>query len=365
MKFSVVAPADLDSGLCARWHALQAANPALASPYFCPGFTLAVARVRADVRVAVLEEEGAGVVGFFPYQARGRLGRPVGAPVSDHHGVVAEAGTRWHWPALLRASGLWAWDFNHLPAAQAPSAATRRGASPYLDLSGGYAAWCARRVAAGSGRVAKLERAGRRLAQERGPLRFEARVPAADRRAAVLATVLRSKGLQFQRSGLRDPFQEPWTRALLHAIADTESAGFAGRLSALYAGDTLVAAHLGMRSAWAWHYWLPVYAHAQARHSPGLLLLLRMAEAAAGEGCRMLDLGKGDDGYKAAFADAALPLAEGSVSRSSLAGAWRDAGRDGVRWLRTSAMADALRPWWKRLRGTDAPAAWPTRDDFA
>jgi CelD/BcsL family acetyltransferase involved in cellulose biosynthesis len=299
------------------------------------------------VRIAVLED-GARVVGFFPHQARWRIGRPVGAPLSDHHGVVCAPGTRWDWLALLRASRLASWHFDHLPSAQAPQhGACITAESPALDLSRGMDAYLAARRASGVRSLGEFERKARKLAREVGPLRFEAHT----QNAQVLATVLRLKSQQCRRTGTPDFFARPWTRALVESIGTLQHPHFAGRLSALYAGDQLVGAHLGMRSATVWHWWFPVYSDAMAPYSPGAQLLLHVAHAAADAGCGLLDLGKGDDAYKRSFADCSLPLVEGWVAaRPALTFAWL-AGRDAVgRWARTSALTQPLRALRQRTR---------------
>ncbi len=345
MKISVIAATDLDDRHQARWLALQRSNPALVSPYFCPELTLAVARVKDDVRVAVLEERGE-VIGYLPFEQDWGAGRPVGAPLSDHHGVIAAPGTVIDWPLLLRSTNLAYWKFDHLVAAQSPQEEERLVSSPGLDLSRGFEAWKAGRIAAGGRRVAELDRKARKLAREVGPLRFEAHVD--DR--AVFETILRLKSEQCRRTGIGDIFASPWTRSLVDEIRHIDKPHFAGRLSAFYAGDHLVAAHLGMRSERAWHWWFPVYDHAHAKHSPGALLLLYTAEAAAQAGMQVLDLGKGDDVYKSSFADSSLPLVEGCVTRPALRTAARDARLTAARWLKTTPIVQPLRPLWRTLR---------------
>ena len=62
-----------------RWTALT----------FGPEFTQAVAAVRGDVEVGVLEERGEPV-GFFPFQrSRRNVARPVGGKMSDFQGLIA------------------------------------------------------------------------------------------------------------------------------------------------------------------------------------------------------------------------------------------------------------------------------------
>jgi CelD/BcsL family acetyltransferase involved in cellulose biosynthesis len=80
VKVSVVCPHELGAAKINAWRAMQRSAPDLMNPFLSPGFTLAVARVRPDTRVAVLED-GADIVGFFPFEytrvpAR-RAARPV------------------------------------------------------------------------------------------------------------------------------------------------------------------------------------------------------------------------------------------------------------------------------------------------
>ena len=356
MNITLIAATQLDTSLQATWRALQASHPALRSPYFAPEFTLAVAAVQPGVRIAVIED-GARVVGFFPHQARWGIGRPVGAPLSDHHGVVCAPGTRWDWQALLRASRLASWHFDHLPREQAPpERACIPAESPALDLSRGMAAYLAARRASGVRSLGEFERKARKLAREVGPLRFEAHT----QDAQVLATVLRLKSQQCQRTGTPDFFARSWTRALVESIGTMQHPHFAGRLSALYAGDQLVGAHLGMRSATVWHWWFPVYSHAMAPYSPGAQLLLHVAQAAADAGCGLLDLGKGDDAYKRTFADCSLPLSEGWVAtRPTLTFAWLASREVAWRWAMTSRLTQPLRVLRTRLRLSARPPRPP------
>ena len=140
LRFEILRPASLAAVHWQRWSEIQAAEPALESPYFRPEFTQAVAQVRRDVEVAVMLQ-GNEAVGFLPFQ-RGPLniGKPVGGKLSDYHGVIARSGAQIDTAELLRACRLAGWDFDHLVTTQ-PSFepfATGRGESPYLDLSQGY-----------------------------------------------------------------------------------------------------------------------------------------------------------------------------------------------------------------------------------
>src|SRR6266478_2919374 len=87
--------------------------------------------------------------------------------------------------------------------------------------------------------------------------------------------------------------------------------------SLIYTGDKLLAGHLGMRSRTVWHYWFPAYDSQFAKYSPGLLLLLKMAEHAPQIGLRTIDLGTGLTLYKRRLMNASISVAEGSVERPS------------------------------------------------
>jgi CelD/BcsL family acetyltransferase involved in cellulose biosynthesis len=65
---------------------------------------------------------------------------------------------------------------------------------------------------------------------------------------------------------------------------------------------------------------LPVYDAEFARHSPGAILLLSLAEYAAQQGWTTLDLGKGEDAYKSSFMTSEVTIEEGSVIVPSLKG---------------------------------------------
>lgn len=346
MKISVISAAELDGAARARWLALQRSNPALASPYFCPEFTLAVADTCADVRIAVMEESQA-VVGFFPFQSRWTIGAPVGRLLSDHHGVICAPATRWDWGDLLRAAGLSCWRFEALSAAQGRGAGLRRGSSPGLDLSRGFAAYREGRIAAHRKMMHTLDRKGRHLERDFGPVRFVDNA----RDAAVFDTLLRLKSEQYRRTGAADVFKLGWPRALLERIRQTDLPHFGGRLAALFVGDRLAAANFGIRSDTVWHAWFLAHEPSLARCSPGIQLLMLTAQDAAQRGHLLLDLGKGDETYKTIYADHATPLVEGAFARSAAASSVFIAPYRAAKWLLSTPAGQQLRPLVRRARG--------------
>ena len=69
MKIHVLPGQNLTASHVECWREIQVASPGLASAFFCPEYTLGVARARKDVGVAVLSSRGQ-TVGFFPLAAQ-------------------------------------------------------------------------------------------------------------------------------------------------------------------------------------------------------------------------------------------------------------------------------------------------------
>jgi CelD/BcsL family acetyltransferase involved in cellulose biosynthesis len=336
MKITVLPANRLTAAHLEAWTRLQEADPVVDSPYFRPEFTRAVAAVRADVEVAVLEEDGA-VAGFFPFQ-RGRwdVGSPVGGRMSDFHGVIARAGLEWEAEALVRACGLRGWDFDHVPAAQAaflPHSVATAG-SGYIDLTDGFGAYAEDRNQPGHHSLRNTLRKARKLAREVGPLRFEWHT--AD--PAVWAALLEWKRAQYQRTGATDIFAFGWTTDLLQRVLAESGEGFAGLLAALYAGDRLAAVHLGLRAHGVMHGWFPAYNMDLAAYSPGLVLLVELLKVAADSGVRRFDFGKGEKDHKTCFMSGAIALAEGCVAPSPVLRLLRHGWRQARAWVKTSPL---------------------------
>ncbi|HUG92326.1 MAG TPA: GNAT family N-acetyltransferase [Planctomycetaceae bacterium] len=320
LNTTVLPAADLTPDHLASWTKLQTSQPELASPYFRPEFTLAVAAVRHDVEVAVLSRH-AEMAGFFPYQRRRRTAQPVAGRLSDSHGLIARPDLDCTADDLLRACGLSSWAFHHLPASQSwfASHASQTEGSPYLDLSRGFDAYRQELHAAGREGVSQPLRKRRKFDRECGPLRFELDC----RDPAMLERLLAWKSTQYRRTGLTDVFAFGWTVSLVKRIWEHRGMEFCGLLSVLYAGDRPAAAHFGMRSHGILHYWFPAYDVDLARFSPGSILLVQIAQAAEAAGIRRIELGRGSKPAKTSVMSGATLVAEGRVERRPL-----------VRWVR-------------------------------
>lgn len=311
-RFKLLKWRDLPRPERGAWTAFRAADPTLRSPYFDPAFLDVLDRVRPDLEVMAVETGGAPV-GFLPLH-RSSLGgaAPAAGPLSDWHGFVAEPGFRPPLDEGLRAVGLARFRFDSALPALAGEGATIRGAYA-LDLRQGFDAYRDRRRA-GAGK------AWRSLASRERRLGETVRVVADDRSPETLRTLLAWKSAQYRRSGQFDLFTRDWIVRLVEALAGTQEGGFRGRVSSLWIGDRLAAAHFGMQSGGVLHYWFPAYDAAMAEHAPGLLLLTGLARQADAEGITEIDLGKGDYRFKREFADPGQPAAEGVVFAANARG---------------------------------------------
>lgn len=346
-KVRVVPGRQLTPNLVQRWSELQRGNPVLQSPYFRPEFTQIVAEVRDDVEVAVIEANSVPQA-FFPYQ-RGALGaaQPVAGRLSDFHSWIAAPEFQFDPQNLLAQCGLSSFRFDHLlDAADCfQPYVFEHSASPYLDLSQGFAHYEANRKADNS-EMGTIKRKLSKMAREVGPLRLEWTCECKTARQ----TLQQWKSEQYLRTDNVDLFSIDWIRSLFDRLLQSQTPDLSGKLTCLYAGDKLVAAHLGMASQEVLHWWFPAYDRDLGRYSPGLVLIYMMAQQANDLGIKRIDLGKGDEEYKFRIATHVDQVAEGCIdrvpTRQLLRRSWR-AARD---WVLNSPFRGTARIPYRMLR---------------
>lgn len=331
-----------------RWSEIQRQNPALQSPYFRPEFTQAVAKVRSDVEVAVIEQNGQAV-GFFPFQrTRWNIGKPVGGRLSDFHGVVVDSGVTLSAQDVLAACDLNAWDFDHLIEAEqtVDTGPVQQFMSPYLDLSEGYQGWEEKKRQAKSRLLKTTARYIRKMEREVGPVRFEWN--SADN--AVFDTLLEWKSEQYRRTGLDDLFQFEWIVNLLQDIRQQNSPEFAGRLAVMYVNEEIVAVHFGMQSHHVLHSWFPSYSLEFSQYRPGTVLMIELARLSDEHGITHMDLGKGDEQYKQSLMSAAYMVGEGCWARPNFSNWCRQSYRASRSWVKNSPIGPFARTAIRAIR---------------
>jgi CelD/BcsL family acetyltransferase involved in cellulose biosynthesis len=169
--------------------------------------------------------------------------------------------------------------------------------SPILDISEGYQRYLQGRRPSSMRLIKSTAHKGRKLEREVGEARFDFDVR--DRQA--LSVLMGWKSAQYRRTGQYDRFARDWIMQLVQDLYETRGREFTRVLSMLYAGDRPVVGHFGIRSGSVLAGPFPAFDPGYARYSPGLVSLLRIAEAAAKAGLRQIDLGKGHEGYKESF----------------------------------------------------------------
>jgi myo-inositol-1-phosphate synthase len=312
LEIEVIASTDLTVEHLNAWRDLQAARVDLQSPFLTAQFTRIAGACTQDVYAGVLRDTGR-IVGFFPFQrVAAASARPVAHGFNDCQAVVCAADAEWSADELLRGCQLERVAFDHLVATQAQFARFHStvGFSPQIDLRRGVAAWKRQLRADGRRHLARLESKRRRLEREHGPVTLRPQV----RDHALLRQLLAMKGAQWARSGVADKFTVPWVDRFMHALLDWEDADGAGLLTVLELHGRPIAMHFGPRSRTVWSYWTTVYDAEFRKYSPGLVMLLMMAEVAPTLGIEYVDLGMEDFDYKRRLMTAMLPMAAGEVT---------------------------------------------------
>ena len=282
-----------------------------------------------------------GAQGFLPFVQTGgeRIARPV--PACDYQGIVADPEVEWDMQEILRNLNLVAWDFETLihVASTHPPLVTARSRSSRVVLGGGYEQYAGEQKQAGkSGRNLKEHR--RRLQRSRGPVRFVAQ--ATD--LSVLSALTQWKAVRFK--GFAD-----WARRTMELIHAASADDFSGILSALYAGDSLVAAHFGVRCDGVLHYWFPGFNPEFSRYSAGQLLMEDLIAQLPSLQCHTLDLGPGGELYKDYFANASIEVLSGHYENPALLTYARKLRRVLRDFVRTRPLLnDAARPLIRLLR---------------
>lgn len=315
------------------WRDLAHVDGVLTSPYLLPEFADLIDAERGDVRVVIAERDGRPAGYFACHAAAGGVVRPVGAPLSDYQGFAAAPDFKIDHDALLEVLGAGALVYDNW-SGHAPGRTRVRAGSSILDLSAGAAAWLERRRGLFKSHFKKIGQRRRKAEREFGEVRVVFGDPLGDRYEALKAW----KSAQYRHSGLIDLFSVPWTEGVL-ARASTRAFGpFRGFTAALYLGEELAAVETGLIAGGTYHSWMPAYDPRVSCVSPGLLLLHGIIEAAENLGVDRIDLGKGEQAYKAYYTDYEAPLSAGRALRSG----WTAACVTG--WEMAEQLGGALLP---------------------
>lgn len=321
LRLEVIHPAELSEADAAEWRWLCAARPEFANPLLGPDFARAVGAVRPDARVAIWRE-GQRPVGFFAYHHRpGGMARPIGAPLSDYHGLVSDR------PLDIRQDlaefGLSAYRYTGLvdPHGDFASPTAESREAFVIELKSSAADYLEAVRAGSAKRFKNYRRLDGKLDREVGPIAV--RAPDHDR--AAFEQLLAWKRDQLARTGGHDFLAAPWTRSLLDAFFEMREGPLQGLMINLYVGDRLMAGHFGVRAGDTYHPWIASTDPEMAAWSPGQLFLLRAIAAMPDLGLRVYDLGPGHEHYKRPYALSTRMIGEGMVAAAGSRGRAADA----------------------------------------
>ena len=326
-------PRDLAPTDVAAWRVLCASHPEFANPLMGPDFAQAVGTVRPDARVTVWRWPGR-TAGFLAYHLRpGSFARPIGAPLSDYHGLVAEQGLEAD--EAMSAAGLSVYRFTGLtdPNRTFSGCAVSERDSFVIELESSGEAYLEALRASSPKRFKNYRRLDHKLDREVGTLS----IVGPDRDPVAFATLLRWKREQLARTGAHDFLNPAWTRDLLQALFARQEGEFQGLMVNLYAGDRLVAGHFGIRQGGFYHPWIASTDPELGAWSPGQVFLGRAIAAMTDMGLTTYDLGPGHEHYKRPYALTIRALGEGVATAANLGGraaqmseqAWNLAGAQG------------------------------------
>ncbi len=217
---------------------------------------------------------------------------------------------------VMKSARLDSFEF-HALSQRSPSLSSfefRELGSHYMDMTNGwdeYFQWARKNSVA----IKRQGQKTRKMGREVGEVRFEFDC----QQEEVLETLIDLKRAKYQRSNTFDILSVQWASNLLREVVRVNEPGFRGLMSALWAGDHLVAVHGGMLTDNLLHYWFPVFNPKFQRYSPGTEILLRAAETAARLGVTKVDLGYGDDEYKFRFCNGRETVSCGQVNFNPLA----------------------------------------------
>ena len=346
MLTRIIKPDQLTGDELREWTRLARGNSALCSPFFMPEFTQATGFVHSGVRVAIAEQDGIPV-GFLPFQNERRGQRiAVGGALNDFQGLISDADADCDFAELLGHAGIDLLSCSKLLDWQDQMGpfVLRRNPSPLIDLSAGFEGWESGLKDQGSEQLKQLARKERKLGRECGDVRFEFHTTS----DSVLQTLVRWKRNQYTRTGELDVFSASWPAHLLcYLLSLPSDTPLQPILSALYAGEALVAAHYGLRNASVCHWWFPGYDSEYGKYSPGKILLRHLLKESAIQGVTRFDFGAGDESYKYSFANDSVDICRAVIDRNA-ARRWL-----GSKWYqsRMSLKASPLGPIFRDVRG--------------
>lgn len=309
-SIDVLKPENLSAEDVALWQSFVAVRDDLKGPYFDVRYAQAAGRVVPEARIARLKDGEGRVIGYLPYQIRGKTLQPLGAPMSDYHGLIASKDIEIDYRRVLKKLGAARLEYAGWVGKLSGAGKTVELVSQVADLSVGYEAYLARHSAESVKFYKNVARCQRNVEKDFGGFTFDFGAVTPE----VLRWVTGLKRQQYVQSGMHDVFACGWTFDLLMQLAAITDADYGLRMGTLHHGEELVAAEICLLNGSVLHLWFPAYAESYQRYSPGILLSLRIMEHMSTRGVTQVDFGAGGEGYKHTMTSPGPVCLEGSVN---------------------------------------------------
>ena len=319
-RLEIIRPRDLTAEDERLWNSFVAQRPDLAGPYFDVRYIKAIG---CDVPRGGIARfyDCERIVGYFPFQIRLGVLQPMGAPLSDYHGIISEPGVLPDFDLLLTVKGVKRLEFQGWVGPMAEKASTVPLRRRVADTSQGFAKWWATQNAEHHKFFKNIGRCQRNVVKDFGGFEFtwEKVTP------ELLGHVLDLKRLQYRKSGMHDVFNCGWTRTLLENLARYDDDAYGLRAGVFRHEGRLVAAEISLMGKDEVHLWFPAYDPTYYRYSVGILLTVAILEYVSTLGITRFDFGTGGEDYKSPLTIEAGDCAEGDLAiRPPVLGAWLD-----------------------------------------
>jgi len=276
------------------WHELQASNPKLYSPYFHPDYTKAVSRLRNDIKIAVLERDNV-VIAILPFQGHRHV-QPVGAPMTDYHGVICRPGFEYSIKDILKPHHIGVYSFDALISEKSIKTA-KTAKSAVIEFPNGSNAWLSAQGSAFTKHQKETRRRLRKASSEIGTPRF---IPLSQN-LDEFDKLIEWKTTQYANNKLYNVLGVEWTLNLLKSLLKT-SETLRLDMHALYFGDALAAVDTGLSDGTTYHRWIVSYSPKFHTYAPGTQILNHIISASDALGYKRIDHGVGTESFKKYYA---------------------------------------------------------------
>ncbi|MDI7775147.1 GNAT family N-acetyltransferase [Asticcacaulis sp. EMRT-3] len=299
---------DLSADDAVHWQAFLAQRPELEGPYFDMRYVKAIGASVPHACVARFRH-GDRIVGYFPYQIRSGALQPLGAPLSDYHGMIAAPGFDMPFAELLAATGAKRLEFQGWVGPMCGAAKSLSLRRRQADTRLGFEHWWQTRNAGHHKFFKNIGRCERNVEKDFGGFAFSWECVTPD----VLDWVIDLKRQQYRKTGMHDVFDCGWTYAMLSALATSDDQDFGLRAGVFRHAGRIVAAEIALSDGQHVHLWFPAYDPAYYRYSLGILLTVAIIRHLAPLGVKSFDFGTGGEDYKSPLTTEAGECLEGNL----------------------------------------------------